>query len=109
MLIGAMEISAASSTKAQGFPDRKKIILSAEDVLHSVTRITTDAVVGTLRQSISADLVTSKSHGLGLGLAISRSILKSHGGTIWCRQNPEGGAVFGFSLPAAERRVAWAS
>lgn len=37
---------------------------------------------------------------LGLGLALCRSIVEAHGGTIWVRDNHPKGAVFGFSLPA---------
>ena len=62
-----------------------------------------------LQDKVFEPFITSKSHGLGLGLAISRTILKVHGGSIWCKQNPGGGAIFAFSLPAAERRIAWAS
>jgi hypothetical protein len=62
-----------------------------------------------LQDKVFEPFITSKTHGLGPGLAISRIILKAHGGSIWCKQNPSGGAVFAFSLPAAERRIAWAS
>jgi signal transduction histidine kinase len=37
--------------------------------------------------------------GTGLGLSISREIMKKHYGKIWAENNPEGGAVFHFSLP----------
>jgi signal transduction histidine kinase len=62
-----------------------------------------------LQDKVFEPFITSKNHGLGLGLAISRTILKAHGGSIWCKQNPGGGAIFAFALPAAERRMAWAS
>jgi C4-dicarboxylate-specific signal transduction histidine kinase len=51
--------------------------------------------------------VTTKPGGLGLGLAICRSIVTAHGGRMWARNNPEGGATLAVSLPlAAEERIA---
>jgi len=42
---------------------------------------------------------TSKPEGTGMGLAISRSIIESHGGRLWAVSNPESGATFHFTLP----------
>jgi PAS domain S-box-containing protein len=42
---------------------------------------------------------TTKSKGLGMGLAITRSIIQAHGGTISGSNAPVGGAVFTFVLP----------
>jgi signal transduction histidine kinase len=42
---------------------------------------------------------STKAEGLGLGLAICRLIVDSHGGMIEGRPNPEGGAVFRITLP----------
>jgi C4-dicarboxylate-specific signal transduction histidine kinase len=48
---------------------------------------------------------TTKAHGTGMGLPISRSIIESHGGRLWATPNSEGGASFHFSLPSeVERR-----
>ena len=44
---------------------------------------------------------TTKAHGLGIGLAISRSIIESHKGKLWARPNDGPGATFGFSIPCA--------
>jgi C4-dicarboxylate-specific signal transduction histidine kinase len=43
--------------------------------------------------------ITSKEHGLGLGLSICRSIMRAHGGQLTVVNNPERGATFSFSLP----------
>jgi len=40
------------------------------------------------------------SEGMGLGLAIVREIVLAHGGAVFAHNAPEGGAVFGFTLPA---------
>jgi signal transduction histidine kinase len=40
-----------------------------------------------------------KAKGTGLGLSICRRILDEHGGRIWAKNPPEGGALFAFALP----------
>ena len=45
---------------------------------------------------------TTKPHGMGLGLAISRSIIEAHGGRLWGESNRRHGAAFSFRLPAGE-------
>jgi C4-dicarboxylate-specific signal transduction histidine kinase len=48
--------------------------------------------------------VTTKSHGLGIGLTIVRTIVDAHGGTIDARNNPDGGAIFSVTLPRSNTR-----
>jgi PAS domain S-box-containing protein len=43
---------------------------------------------------------TTKPHGIGLGLAITRSIIESHGGRVWATPNSGRGTTFNFTLPS---------
>jgi two-component system, LuxR family, sensor kinase FixL len=49
--------------------------------------------------------VTTKPTGLGLGLAVCRTIVGAHGGRIWASNNAESGAAFHFTLPAIGARA----
>jgi C4-dicarboxylate-specific signal transduction histidine kinase len=42
---------------------------------------------------------TTKAHGLGMGLALSRTIVESHGGRLWAEHHPGEGATFRCALP----------
>ncbi len=57
-----------------------------------------------LKSRVFEPFVTTKPSGLGLGLAICRSIAAAHGGRLWVEDNPGGGALFCLSLAAHSER-----
>jgi signal transduction histidine kinase len=54
-------------------------------------------------ERIFEPFVTSRADGMGLGLAVCRTIIRAHGGTLWAENNPGGGASFHFVLPGREK------
>ena len=52
---------------------------------------------------------TTKANGMGMGLAISRTIVKAHGGRIWAESNAAHGATFRFTLCVAKSSDAGAA
>lgn len=48
---------------------------------------------------------TTKAHGLGMGLTISRSIIEAHGGRLQAMANTPRGAVFQFMLPISDPKI----
>lgn len=48
---------------------------------------------------------TTKPEGLGMGLAICRSLIATHHGRLWAVNNPDGGVTVAFTLPVETRRA----
>ena len=49
---------------------------------------------------------STKPNGMGMGLAISRTIVEAHGGQLWAENNNGDGATLRFTLPLAEEAAA---
>ena len=99
LVMNAMDAMADTPTHRRHLTIRSDV--RATDVEVSVcdngTGVPPD-VIGTL----FAPFVTTKSNGLGIGLAIVRTILDAHGGTVAAHNNPEGGAAFVVTLPRSD-------
>jgi signal transduction histidine kinase len=53
-------------------------------------------------EKIFAPFYTTKPDGMGIGLAICRSIIEFHQGRLWVEPRREGGSVFRFTVPIEE-------
>jgi len=71
--------------------DESKITVSVRDSGIGVPLATLDTIFDAF--------YTTKPNGMGMGLAISRSIIEAHGGTVYAAPNFPHGTVFGFTLP----------
>jgi len=83
--------------------ERALIVRSTSDESGAVTVAVQDSGVGLdaqTRDRIFEPFFSTKHNGMGLGLAICKSIVESHGGTIGVSANSGAGAVFHFMLPA---------
>jgi C4-dicarboxylate-specific signal transduction histidine kinase len=56
-------------------------------------------------EQIFSAFFTTKAHGTGMGLPISRSIIETHGGRLWATSDSGRGASFHFTLPSESRRT----
>jgi PAS domain S-box-containing protein len=70
--------------------------------VHVLVRDSGPGLDSTHRDRIFDSFYTTKTQGMGMGLAISRSIVRAHGGQLWATGNPEGGETFHCTFPMTE-------
>ena len=73
--------------------ENEKIMVSVSDTGAGLPRVPVD--------QIFSAFFTTKSHSVGIGLSISRSIIEEHGGCLWATNNTSRGAIFQLTLPIA--------
>jgi C4-dicarboxylate-specific signal transduction histidine kinase len=85
-------------------PGERRIVLAAEhhDAVHVRFSVTDNGpgLVTSAREALFQPFATDKVEGLGLGLAISRTIVEAHGGALWLADR-SAGASFCLTLPVA--------
>ena len=84
---------------------RELLISSGADGPKGVVVVVRDSGAGLDSKSLERlfePFYTTKPQGMGMGLAICRSIIEAHGGRLWATSNRDRGASFHFSLPTGE-------
>ena len=99
LVVNAMDAMAGTP------PLRRRLTISTEvrdAVVEVAIRDSGTGVPPELIDTLFTPFTTTKSHGLGIGLTIVRTILEAHGGTIGVYNNHEGGATFVVTLLRSE-------
>jgi signal transduction histidine kinase len=102
------------------------LVMNGIEAMRSVTDRTRELLIGSLLEThgvlvsvsdcgvgISTEIAdrlfnpffTTKSGGMGMGLAICRSIMEGHGGRLWATADVPHGATFQFTLPVSANTV----
>ena len=71
--------------------------LRADDLIRTEVRDTGEGIGAP--EKVFEPFFSTKPNGMGMGLAISRTIIETHGGRLWAENNQPGGATFIFTLP----------
>jgi signal transduction histidine kinase len=74
------------------FEQKEQVLVSIKDTGPGMSPI--------ILQELFLKFISTASSGTGLGLFVSRNIVRAHGGEIWAENNPDGeGAIFSFRIP----------
>ncbi len=95
-------LNGLEAMREPGAGDRTLVIRTARDGAAAVRLAVQDSGIGIDEANIDRmfqPLHTTKAQGLGMGLAITRTIVDAHGGRLGAANNMEGGATFYFTLP----------
>jgi two-component system sensor kinase FixL len=82
---------------------REMVISVAPEGDHLIRVSVADTGIGIapeVAEQLFQPFITTKRHGMGVGLSISRTIVEAHGGRIWVEPNLGGGTIFHFTLAA---------
>jgi len=95
-------LNAFDAVNQNSVPDRHVTVMTS---MESPTRVRVtvrdngEGIPAERLEKLFQPFFTTKRHGLGMGLSLTRSIVESHGGRMWAENNANGGASFCFTLP----------
>ena len=99
LLVNAMDAVEACA------PDRRAIQVTVRQTDATAIQVrVSDHGAGIPAESLGRlfePFFTTKAKGMGMGLAISKTIIEAHKGKLWAENGPDGGACFCFTLPVA--------
>jgi two-component system, LuxR family, sensor kinase FixL len=95
-----------NAIEAMQFSTRRELAISTKDLDDGIIEISVADTGSGIAEDVASQLfqpfVTTKVHGMGVGLSISRTIIEAHGGRLWNEPNPEGGTIFHLTLKAVK-------
>ena len=97
-------VNAMDALNHSGTSDRRVVIRARLAGNRMIEVAVSDSGPGIPAETISRifePFFTTNANGMGMGLAISRTIIEAHGAKIWAENNSTGGATFYFALPTA--------
>ena len=101
VIVNLLVNSIQAVTQVEGSMRRIDVEAGAEDGAVSFSiRDSGPGIAGENLDRVFEGFFTTKEGGMGIGLAVCRSIITAHGGRIAVSNHPEGGAQFRFTLPA---------
>ena len=81
---------------------RRELVISTRsfrpDIIEVAVADTGSGISPEIAAKLFQPFVTTKQHGMGVGLSISRTIVEAHGGRLWAEPNPGGGTIFRLTL-----------
>jgi two-component system sensor kinase FixL len=96
-----------NAIEAMDGSERKELVIRSrpidDNMLELLVADTGSGIPPEVASQLFQPFFTTKSHGMGVGLSISRTIIEAHGGQIGVEPNPGGGTVFRFSLRAVTK------
>ncbi len=98
-------LNALDAIQESGTRDRTLLLrttLESSAAIRVAVRDSGVGIGGVEPDQIFRAFYTTKPEGLGMGLAIARSIVESHAGRLEARNNSDGGATFSFTLPISD-------